>query len=151
MNTAVQAVLDLPQLAEVVRSFAANPRDWIARVRLDAEGRWYEQIHASEAYDVWVITWHPGQATGFHDHGRSAGAFTVAWGALEEDHDGTAETVAVGSSRAFRPGFVHNVRNASAAPVVSVHAYSPPLAKMTRYEFTADGLVARGTETEANW
>jgi predicted metal-dependent enzyme (double-stranded beta helix superfamily) len=151
MNTAVQTVLDLPQLAQVVRSFAANPRDWIARVRLDAEGRWYEQIHASESYDVWVITWLPGQATGFHDHGRSAGAFTVAWGALEEHHDGTAETVEASSTRVFGPGFVHDVRNASPAPVVSVHAYSPPLAEMTRYELTAGGLVARGTENEANW
>jgi predicted metal-dependent enzyme (double-stranded beta helix superfamily) len=151
MSTTVQAALDLPQLAEIVRSFAANPQDWIARVRLDAEGRWYEQIHASEGYDVWVITWQPGQATGFHDHGRSAGAFTVAWGALEEHHDDTTETIGDASTRMFGPGFVHDVRNATTAPVVSVHAYSPPLAEMTRYELTAHGLVARGTETEANW
>src|SRR3989442_8676272 len=35
--------------------------------------RWYERIHMADAYDVLLISWLPGQATGFHDHGRSAG------------------------------------------------------------------------------
>lgn len=151
MSATAQATLDLPPLAEIVRSLAGNPREWIARVRLDAEGRWYERIHLSAGYDVWVITWLPGQATGFHDHGPSSGAFTVAWGALEEHHDGTQQAVAAGTTSTFGPGFVHDVRNTSAAPAVSVHAYSPPLVQMTRYELTAGGLVQRGGETEGNW
>jgi hypothetical membrane protein len=35
-------------------------------------------------HEVWVISWLPGQATGFHDHGGSAGAFAVVWGTLME-------------------------------------------------------------------
>jgi hypothetical protein len=31
-----------------------------------------------------VISWLPGQGTGFHDHGGSAGAFAVVWGTLLE-------------------------------------------------------------------
>jgi Cysteine dioxygenase type I len=42
--------------------------------------------------------------------------------------------------------------NACAAPAVSVHAYSPPLTAMRRYELTAAGLVHTSTEhAELNW
>jgi hypothetical protein len=34
---------------------------------------------------------------------------------------------------------------------VSVHAYSPPLAAMTRYELTPGGLVAQSTEGANAW
>jgi hypothetical protein len=44
------------------------------------------------------------------------------------------------------------VRNAAASTVaVSVHAYSPPLPAMTRYELTPGGLVKLGTEGAAAW
>jgi quercetin dioxygenase-like cupin family protein len=146
-----QAGLGQPQLATIVGSFAASAQEWIGQVRLNAEGRWYERVHAGEDHDVWIITWLPGQATGFHDHGPSCGAFTVAWGVLEEHHDGTAEAVRTGTTRTFGPGYVHDVRNASAAPVVSVHAYSPPLTEMTRYDLMPGGFTARGTETGSSW
>lgn len=77
----------------------------------------------------------------------------MAWGVLEEHHDGTAEAVGAGTVRTFGPGpgYVHDVRNTSAGPAVSVHAYSPPLTEMTRYDLTPGGLAARDAETEANW
>jgi predicted metal-dependent enzyme (double-stranded beta helix superfamily) len=151
MTTIAQAGLGQPQLAGIVRSFAATPQDWIGQVRLNAEGRWYERILVEPDHDVWIITWLPGQATGFHDHGSSVGAFTAAWGVLEEHHDGTVLAVTAGTARTFGPGYVHDVRNASAAPVVSVHAYSPPLTEMTRYDLTPGGLAVRGTETGGTW
>jgi predicted metal-dependent enzyme (double-stranded beta helix superfamily) len=151
MTITAQAGLDRPQLARIVESFAASPHEWIGQVRLNAEGRWYERLRVSEDHDVWIITWLPGQATGFHDHGLSSGAFTVAWGVLEEHHDGAAEAVRAGTTRTFGPGYVHDVRNASPAPVVSVHAYSPPLTEMTRYDLTPGGLAARSVETEDSW
>jgi Cysteine dioxygenase type I len=44
------------------------------------------------------------------------------------------------------------VRNAAASAVaVSVHAYSPPLPAMTRYDLTPDGLVKLATEGAAAW
>ncbi len=33
---------------------------------------------------VWLLSWLPGQRTGFHDHGSSGGAFTVVQGCLRE-------------------------------------------------------------------
>jgi hypothetical protein len=44
------------------------------------------------------------------------------------------------------------VRNAAPSAVaVSVHAYSPPLPEMTRYDLTPGGLVKLDTEGAAAW
>ena len=62
-------LLGARQLGDVVRRLAANPAEWLSRVRLNPAGRWYERIHLDDSHEVWVISWLPGQATGFHDHG----------------------------------------------------------------------------------
>jgi predicted metal-dependent enzyme (double-stranded beta helix superfamily) len=153
-------LLGARQLADVVHGLAASPADWLTRVRLNPTGRWYERIHLDERHEVWVISWLPGQATGFHDHGGSAGAFAVVWGTLTERRVAggaltgqvLAKPVGAGGSRAFGPRYIHDVRNAAATAVaVSVHAYSPPLPRMTRYDLTPDGLVRRDTVGATAW
>jgi predicted metal-dependent enzyme (double-stranded beta helix superfamily) len=153
-------LLSARQLSDLALRLAANPAEWLARVRLNPEGRWYERIHLDDSHDVWVISWLPGQATGFHDHGEVNGAFAVVWGTLMERRVvGGAATgrvlakpVGAGGSRSFGAGYIHDVRNAAASAVaVSVHAYSPPLTVMTRYDLTPDGLVKRDTEGAAAW
>src|SRR3954471_18898051 len=145
-------LLGARQLADVVRRLAASPADWLGRVRLNPEGRWYERIQLDDSHEAWVISWLPGQATGFHDHGGSAGAFAVVWGTLVERRVVGARTtgqvlaqpigaggdpgppggvrakpIGAGGARAFGPRYIHDVRNAAASSVaVSVHAYSPP-------------------------
>ncbi len=152
MNSTTATTLSTWQLAETARALAARPQEWISRVRLSAGGRWYDRIHAGDGYDVWLISWLPGQATGFHDHGGSAGAFALAWGILEEHRAGISIAIGPGQAREIAPDIVHDVRNTSAAPAVSVHAYSPPLAAMTRYDSGSDGdLVVVGTERTRDW
>jgi len=143
--------LSTQQLAGMARRLATGPEEWISRVRLNADGRWYEQIHTGDGYDVWLISWLPGQSTGFHDHGGSAGAFALAWGVLEEHRQRTSVVIGAGQAREIEPDIVHDVRNTSAAPAVSVHAYSPPLTGMTRYEVTGDELVAARAESARDW
>jgi predicted metal-dependent enzyme (double-stranded beta helix superfamily) len=153
-------LLGARQLADVVRRLAASPAEWLTRVRLNPAGRWYERIQLDDSHEVWVISWLPGQATGFHDHGGSAGAFAVVWGTLTERRISggvttgqvLAKPVTAGGSRAFGPRYIHDVRNAaSSAVAVSVHAYSPPLPAMTRYDLTPGGLVKLETEAAAAW
>ena len=159
MTTIIPAALSPRQLAEEVCLVAATPRDWMSRVRLGPDERWYERMHADEQYEVWLISWLPGQGTGFHDHGGSAGAFGVVWGALEEHQAGTpthrhavrAAQVSAGRVRSFGPEHIHDVRNMSEAVAVSVHAYSPPLSEMTRYDLTESGLVVLDTEAADQW
>ena len=121
-------------LAEIVSLLAVRPDAWMARVRLRVDRHWYERLHCGADYDVWLIAWLPGQATGFHDHGASSGAFAVASGSLEERHPQEgARVVHAGECRAFGPYYAHDVRNTSNAPAISIHAYSPPLTEMTHW------------------
>jgi rhodanese-related sulfurtransferase len=131
------------ELALLVSEFASTD-GWLDRVRLRAEGRWYERLYHSPDHDIWVISWLPGQSTGFHDHGNSAGAFIVTTGTLEEHLPGEIPTpVHPHQPRAFGPDYAHDVRNVSLAPAISIHAYSPPLDEMNEYELAEGQLVPR--------
>jgi rhodanese-related sulfurtransferase len=143
------AVLRTPEeLANIVSQFASS-EGWMDRVRLRAEHRWYERLYQGPDHDIWVISWLPGQSTGFHDHGESAGAFVVATGILEEHRPGEQTLVIhLGEPRAFGPDYAHDVRNVSLAPAVSIHAYSPPLTDMNEYELDGSRLVPRERASE---
>ena len=158
MMTTGRRVLTPKQLAAQVHQRLETPAEWVAQVRLDLEGRWFEQIHVDGVYELWLISWMPGQSTGFHGHGGANGAFGVVWGELDEcvvPRDGASALVnRVGSGmvRSFGPRYIHDVRNSSGTAVaVTVHAYSPPLSTMTRYDLTPSGLVASGTESQDDW
>jgi len=119
------------------------------RVRLRTDGRWYERLYHGPDHDIWVISWLPGQSTGYHDHGESAGAFVIATGTLEEQLPGEQTRVILpGQLRAFGADFAHDVRNISNAPAVSIHAYSPPLSEMNEYELEGSRLVPRERASE---
>jgi quercetin dioxygenase-like cupin family protein len=147
MSTATIAT----RLEEIAKSLAERPEEWLHRVRLSADGRWYERLHGDDDHEVWLISWLPGQATGFHDHGESEGAFTVALGTLEEHGVAAERTVRAGESWSFGRDYIHDVRNTSSAPAVSVHIYSPPLSTMRRYELIDDRLVATSVEQTEDW
>jgi mannose-6-phosphate isomerase-like protein (cupin superfamily) len=145
-------VLSPAALADRARSLAEDSAQWLHRVRLSPDGRWYERLHADDRHEIWVISWLPGQSTGLHDHGGSRGAFAVALGELTEHLPGAARLVGTGQSRAFGADHIHDVRNESAAPAVSVHVYSPPLSAMNRYDTDAEGrLILLAAESAEQW
>jgi rhodanese-related sulfurtransferase/mannose-6-phosphate isomerase-like protein (cupin superfamily) len=150
-NTTLIAAKDLSgavsrtpeELANIVSRFASSD-GWMDKVRLRTERRWYEQLYHGPDYDIWVISWLPGQSTGFHDHGASSGAFVVATGILEEHRPGErTRVIHPDKPRAFGPDYTHDVRNVSLAPAISIHAYSPPLNEMNEYELDGVRLVPR--------
>jgi rhodanese-related sulfurtransferase/mannose-6-phosphate isomerase-like protein (cupin superfamily) len=136
------------ELANIVVRFALTG-GWLDRVRLRTKHRWYERLYHGPDYDIWAISWMPGQSTGFHDHGESSGAFIVTTGVLEEHRPGE-QTITIGpdQQRAFGPDYAHDVRNASLAPAISIHAYSPPLSEMNEYELDGSQLVPREQSSE---
>jgi rhodanese-related sulfurtransferase/mannose-6-phosphate isomerase-like protein (cupin superfamily) len=138
------AALKRPEeLASIVSLFALSA-GWMEKVRLRAEGRWYQRLYYGPDYDIWVISWLPGQSTGFHDHGASSGAFVVATGMLEEHRPGErSHAIHPGKPCAFGPDYAHDVRNVTLAPAISIHAYSPPLSEMNEYELDGSQLVPR--------
>jgi len=72
------------RLAGIASDIARHPKQWLSQVRYDVSQRWYRRLMLTEQYEVWLLSWLPGQQTGFHDHGPSAGAFAVALGQLRE-------------------------------------------------------------------
>jgi hypothetical protein len=149
------------RLALVVGAIAASPALWRPLVQFRAGRRWYYRLDQSDpnpAYELWLLSWLPGQQTGFHDHGDAAGAFAVADGELLEStarvgrREVRSRALGPDAVRSFGPAYLHDVRNASDRPAVSVHAYSPALSLMRRYEMTGSGLVLAGAESaDSDW
>jgi cysteine dioxygenase type I len=149
--------LDRRRLGRIVAAVAADPDRWRGPARFDAARRWFRRLELSDDCEVWLLSWLPGQSTGFHDHGRAAGAFAVAHGRIQERTVAGSgrvrhRTFTAGAVRPFGSRYVHDVGNAFAGPAVTVHAYSPPLTAMRRYELTKSGLVHVATErAERDW
>jgi hypothetical protein len=151
------APLNPGRLGRIAGALAADSDSWRGPVRFDAGQRWFRRLELADDYEIWLLSWLPGQSTGFHDHGRAAGAFAVAQGAVTERSVAGSwrvrrRTFAAGRVRSFGSRYVHDVVNDSGGPAVTVHAYSPPLTAMRRYELTASGLVHVATErAERDW
>jgi hypothetical protein len=142
--TAVDARID--HLAIATR-YAAAPHLWPVAPRFNAAGRWYHRLAGEPDYEVWLLTWLPGQGTDLHDHGGSAGAFHVMSGSITEDTVTpgspariTARELGDGAGRRFGSRHIHRITNRSSRPAISVHVYGPALSTMTRYRIGAEGL-----------
>lgn len=134
------------EFAGLARSIAADRARWAPLVRYDATTRWYARLQTGPGYEVWLLSWLPGQGSGRHDHGPSSGVLTVLAGELRERAAGrrgeTVRVLAGGAQRAFAPGYVHEVVNTGMEPAVSLHVYFPGLTEMTPHACTpaADGV-----------
>ncbi|MFJ8628690.1 cysteine dioxygenase [Kitasatospora sp. NPDC093550] len=125
------------EYARLVREIAADRARWEPLVRYDALTRWYARLETGPGYEVWLLSWLPGQSSGFHDHGDSSGVMTVVRGELNERSlTGTGEdarTLKPGGQRVFSPGYLHEVVNGALEPAVSIHLYTPGLTAMNQY------------------
>jgi mannose-6-phosphate isomerase-like protein (cupin superfamily) len=139
------------ELAALVREIAADETSWQPLVRFGTSERWWTKLRSDDLVDVWLLTWLRGSGTDLHDHGGSRAAFTVVEGMLNEirayprGDATTISTVRPGGIREVAADVVHDVRNPSSLPAVSIHAYSPPLQSMTFYDTRPSGLHARFT------
>ncbi len=144
--------------AVVARRLLAQPHRWEPLVQYGADERYYRRVAVTAHYEAWLLTWTPGQSTGLHDHGGSAGAFAVARGTLREDvlapgsrHLDGLVSHALGPRRvrAFGPHHVHAVANDSDAPAVSLHVYAPVLTGMRRFSVDDSGFLRVVSEEQA--
>ena len=152
------AALSPARLGQIVREIVAAEHSWRPIVQFSAERRWYRRLVLADDHEIWLLSWLPGQHTGFHDHGEARGAFAVAQGELHESLARPGRNrvrnrcAPAGSVTTFGAQHLHDVSNASTAPAISVHAYSPALTAMRRYEMTAAGLTLVRTErAELDW
>ncbi|WP_371518597.1 cysteine dioxygenase family protein [Kitasatospora sp. NBC_01300] len=136
--------------ARLIREIAADRARWEPLVRYDALTRWYARLETGPGYEVWLLSWLPGQSSGFHDHGESSGVMTVVQGELIERSltragekvrtlraGGMGVPPAGGWGRVFSSGYLHEVVNGTLEPAVSIHLYTPGLTEMNQYGGTA--------------
>jgi hypothetical protein len=139
------------QLERIVREIAGRGDLWRPLVIIDHSRRRYELLYEDDWIDIWVLSWMPGQRTGFHDHDRSGVGLCCAEGCLDEGQlvlGARAEPVRMtpGVSRNGPGGYIHSVAHVDGAPAVSIHAYSPPLLVVGQYSQDGAGRLVRTPE-----
>jgi len=147
------ALLSRSELAELTRRYTEEVRAGRHEVVADPDERWHVRLHCDDRVDVWLISWTESQGTELHDHGGSAGAFTVVEGTLTESvwvgsaAEGRLRDLSRGAGETvtFSEHYVHDVRNTARPVAVSVHAYSPPLSLMSFYDIVDGGLERLAT------
>ena len=142
-------LLAADELEDVARAIADRPEIWEPLVHADPQHRRYELVYEDDRMDAWILSWMPGQGTGFHDHYISSVGLCCARGVVREDlmvyGEGHGEVhLRSGDSRRGGPGYIHRVRHALGEPAVTIHVYSPRLDWVGQYrleEFA--GIVRR--------
>jgi uncharacterized NAD(P)/FAD-binding protein YdhS len=115
LASALRAPLTIDDVAPFVRFSAANyTRNLVTR---------------TDRWELRLLCWRPGQSTTVHGHGGAACAFRVLRGSAaelvlgERDRIWPPSAVVEESSRLL----IHQVSNPGADPLLTLHAYSPPL------------------------
>ncbi len=141
-------LLSPEELEQIALAMADRPELWEPLVHVDTVHRRYELAYEDERMDAWVLSWMPGQATGYHDHYISGVGIAVAAGCVREDllvygGEDVALRLRAGDSRQGGPGYIHRVRHEEGHPAVTVHVYSPRLDWVGQYRLGDDGIVRR--------
>ncbi|MFD9575529.1 cysteine dioxygenase [Streptomyces sp. NPDC059982] len=118
------------EFAGLARSIAEDRASWEHLVQYDATTRWYHRLRTGPGYEVWLLSWVPGQGSGRHGHGASSGVLTVLDGELTEHSARGSLALGPGSQRVFAPGYDHAVVNDGLDGAVSLHVYFPGLTEM---------------------
>ena len=144
--------LTIEQLEDFVASLATQPGRWAHLVRHTSDARLYRQIWDDEDVNAWVICWSEDQDTGFHDHDDSGAAIAVISGRVREERlklgsspDG--RELGAGTVFTVSPVAIHRVLHAGEELAVTIHAYSPPLARTGAYRIGSDGALERESLT----
>ncbi len=138
-----------PEELEGVAAGLARRHDlWEPLVHADASQRRYELVYDDHRMDAWVLSWMPGQGTGFHDHYISGVGLCVARGRVREDlmvygADPQSRDLGAGETRHGGPGYIHRVSYGDGRPAVTVHVYSPRLDWVGQYRLDGEGVMQR--------
>jgi predicted metal-dependent enzyme (double-stranded beta helix superfamily) len=136
------------ELCRLVAELAARADLWMPLVVRDAARRRYRLMLEDARLDIWVLSWMPGQATGYHDHGSSKVALTTLQGAVIEREirlgwPDIERELLPGFVQPGPAGYIHSVSHGCGTPAVTLHAYSPPLVQVGQYRSGPQGELRR--------
>jgi predicted metal-dependent enzyme (double-stranded beta helix superfamily) len=140
--------LGCDELRELVASLTARRDLWVPLIVSDRRRRRYRLMFEDDRLDVWVLSWMPGQSTGYHDHAGSNVALTALQGSVLERQlragkPSIERRLQPGMLRTGPAGYIHSVAHAAGDPAVTLHAYSPPLVEVGQYRAGADEELLR--------
>jgi predicted metal-dependent enzyme (double-stranded beta helix superfamily) len=143
--------LDEHALEALVARIAETAAIWTPLQVIDADRRRYRLLYEDARIDIWVLSWMPGQGTGFHDHDLSSVGLACAQGAVTERQmllptGATTVEMSAGTSRRGGPGYIHSVAHCGGEPAITIHAYSPPLERVGQYRVDEAGVLRRSVE-----
>ncbi len=143
-----EGILSPAELENVARDLAVRTELWQPLVHADTGHRRYELVYEDDRMDAWILSWMPGQGTGFHDHYISGVGLCVASGCVREDlmvygNAHQSRELRPGDTRQGGPGYIHRVSHHEGLPAVTVHVYSPRLDWVGQYRLDEDGVMQR--------
>jgi hypothetical protein len=143
--------LPAAELEAIAIAIRDRPELWEPLLYMDAHRRRYRLLYEDERTDIWVLSWMPGQSTGFHDHDVSDVGIAIARGMIVERQlqlptGATALELRPGDTRQGPAGYIHSVAHGEGVPAVSIHCYSPPLMKVGQYRVDDGGVLRRDAE-----
>jgi hypothetical protein len=147
-NLDALSAVELEQIAIGIRD---RPELWQPLRVVDEHRRRYRLLYEDERTDIWVLSWMPGQSTGFHDHDISHVGIAIADGMVVERQlrlptGATSLELRPGDTRRGPAGYIHSVAHGEGRPAVSIHCYSPPLMKVGQYRVDDEGVLRRDAE-----
>ena len=140
-STATRSALS----SRISRERAISGRRWSSPI---ATRRRYRLLFEDARLDVWVLSWMPGQATGYHDHARLQRRAHGAPGVVLErqirvGRESIERVLAPGPASSWAPPATSIPSpTAAGAPAVTLHAYSPPLIEVGQYRAGPGGELA---------
>lgn len=142
----IDHVMESPELVRLV-SRIRDTGAWRDYLVESHEYRDYRLVFENEYTDIWVLSWLPGQTTGFHDHDVSQVGIAVLQGEIRESHmhmgaAPTSHVMRVGDTQEGPYGYIHQVQHEDGELAASLHAYSPPLLRVGQYR-ERDGRMIR--------
>jgi uncharacterized NAD(P)/FAD-binding protein YdhS/quercetin dioxygenase-like cupin family protein len=98
-------------------------------IRFDAGNYVRNLIKRTDRWELRLLCWRPGQSSSVHSHGKAACAFRVLRGSATESALGQRDRTLVPGDIVEESPFklVHQVSNREDDPLLTLHAYSPPL------------------------
>lgn len=131
-----EADLDPLELAGLVEDLANDPRSWRHLIRRVPNRYWSTCLLRDQGVSAWLVGWPAKMGTGLHTHGPAATALAVVRGGLthvlaSRSGEILGEPLASGTLLTVEPRALHGIRNQSLEPAVSIHAYSPPVDRVT--------------------
>ena len=141
--SASSSPLKLSSLESILKELSISEDEALSIARFDPERYFRLRVLKTEALEVLLLGWLPGQSSPLHNHrGSNCGVRVLSGRGFEISFEHSAcgllapteiQYFGVGEVAVSAPVDVHQVGNAEQQPLVTLHVYTPPLSNFDQY------------------